>query len=123
MADIKFNGIDDLRKQLQKNMNMDDVKKVVKANGADLQQLAQRNASFRGHTDSTGRFIKPTGTTKRSIHLEIRYNGMAAHVAPTTHYSPYLEHGTRFMSAQPFMRPAFFYQRYQFIKEMQQLMK
>lgn len=111
MADIKFNGIDDLRKQLQKNMNMDDVKKVVKANGAELQQRAMRDAPV------------DTGALKRSIQLDIRYGGMSAHVNPTQHYASYLEYGTRFMSAQPFLRPNFFYQRYQFIKELQQLMK
>lgn len=111
MADIKFNGIDDLRKQLKKNMNMDDVKKVVKANGADLQQRAMRDAPV------------DTGALKRSIQLDIRDGGMSAHVNPTMAYSAYLEYGTRFMSARPFLRQNFFFQRYQFIRDLEKLMK
>jgi HK97 gp10 family phage protein len=111
MADIKFNGIDDLRKQLKKNMNMDDVKKVIKANGAELQQRAMRDAPV------------DTGALKRSIQLDIRDGGMSAHVNPTQHYAPYLEYGTRFMAPRPFLRQNFFFQRYQFIRDLEKLMK
>jgi len=114
MATLEFKGIDKLMKRLDPQRTESDVRKVVKANGAGLQQMAMRKASF-------GKY--QTGTTKRSIQLEFKDRGMSAHVKPGTHYSPYLEYGTRFMSAQPFMRPAFMYQRYQFIKDLQKLMR
>lgn len=111
MATLEFKGIDKLMKRLDPQRTEADVRKVVKANGADLQEAAMRDAPV------------DTGTLKRSIQLDIRDRGMSAHVKPTQHYAPYLEFGTRFMSAQPFMRPNFFRQRYIFIKDLQKLMR
>jgi HK97 gp10 family phage protein len=64
-----------------------------------------------------------TGALKRSIQLDIRDGGMSAHVNPTQHYAPYLEYGTRFMAPRPFLRQNFFFQRYQFIRDLEKLMK
>ena len=111
MATLEFKGIDKLMKRLDPQRTEADVRKVVKANGAGLQQMAMRKAAV------------DTGFMKRSIGLEITNRGLAATITPTAEYSPYLEYGTRFMSAQPFMRPAFMYQRYQFIKDLQKLMR
>lgn len=108
---LEFKGIDKLMKRLDPQHTEADVKKVVKANGADLQEAAMRDAPV------------DTGSLKRSIQLEIRDGGMSAHVKPTQHYAPYLEYGTRFSPSQPFLRPNFFYQRYQFIKDLEKLMK
>jgi HK97 gp10 family phage protein len=62
-----------------------------------------------------------TGTTKRSIALEIKDSGMTAEVEPGTEYSPYLEYGTRFMDAQSFVRPAYNEQKAIFKADMQKL--
>lgn len=64
-----------------------------------------------------------TGTTKRSIALEITDAGLTAAVEPGTEYSPYLEYGTRFMDAQPFVKPAYEAQKAQFKEDMQRLVK
>jgi HK97 gp10 family phage protein len=64
-----------------------------------------------------------TGTTKRSIGLEIKDDGLTAESAPETEYSPYLEYGTRFMEAQPFVRPALEEQAQQFKSDMQKLVR
>lgn len=113
MPKIKLEGLDKLQKALKDNVTMDDVKKVVKNNGSALQRKTQANADFtKGYQ---------TGTTKRSIGLEIVDGGFAAEVEPTTEYSPYLEYGTRFMDAQPFVGPAFNEQAEKFKRDMERL--
>lgn len=115
MPKIKFEGLDELEKKLKANVTMNDVKRVVRQNGAELQEKMQTNADFtKGYQ---------TGTTKRSIGLEITDGGLAAEVAPETEYSPYLEYGTRFMEAQPFVRPALEEQAEQFKSDMRKLVK
>ncbi len=112
---IHVKGLDKLQKALKDNVTLDDVKRVVRQNGSELQTKMQQNADFtRGYA---------TGTTKRSIGLEIKDSGFTAEVAPTTEYSPYLEYGTRFMSAQPFVKPAYEQQKEQFKKDMDRLVK
>ena len=115
MASIKVDGLNELQKALKSNVKMDDVKKVVRHHGAALQTRMQGKADFtRGYQ---------TGTTKRSIGLEIKDDGLTAEVAPTTEYSPYLEYGTRFMDAQPFVRPALNEQKEEFKRDMQKLVR
>ena len=115
MPKIKVTGLDELQKALKDNVTMDDVKRVVRHNGAELQRGIQNNADFtKGYA---------TGTTKRSITLEIKDGGLAAESEPTTEYAPYLEYGTRFMDAQPFVRPAYEEQKKKFQSDMQKLVK
>ena len=115
MGGIKITGLDRLQKRLKENVTMDDVKKVVRTNGSQMQRKMQANADFKmGYQ---------TGQTKRSIGLEITDQGLAAEVAPTTEYSPYLEYGTRFMQAQPFVKPAYNEQKQKFKSDMQKLVR
>lgn len=115
MAGIKVTGIDKLQKKLKDNIKMDDVKRVVKTNAAQLQRQMQKNADFtQGYQ---------TGTTKRSIGTELKDGGFAAEVGPETEYSGYLEYGTRFMDAQPFVGPAFNEQKGKFKSDLNKLMK
>ena len=110
MAGIKVEGLDKLAKKLKDNVNLDDVKRVVRKNGADLQRKMQRKADFHGHMEYVkGKglaFVAPTGATKRSIDLQLADGGFTASSGPTTEYAEYLEYGTRFMEAQPFVNPA-----------------
>ena len=115
MAGIKVDGLDKLQKALKSNVTLDDVKQVVKHNGQQLQRKIQGNADFKKGYQ--------TGTTKRSVGLEIKDGGMTAESAPETEYSPYLEYGTRFMEAQPFVRPAYNEQKAKFKSDMQRLVK
>lgn len=121
-AHLEFKGIDELIKHMQKNVSLEDVKKVVKKNGADLTKVMQEKAQFRGHWQGNT-FVHPTGFTRRSIRMWLHDGGFTAQVGPQSFYSPYLEYGTRYMDAQPFVRPAFNYQKLIFIKEMQRLVK
>ena len=121
-SNFRVDGIDDLYDKLKDAATMDDVKTVVKLNVAELQEGMQRRASFKGHYEGN-KFIYPTGTTKRSIRPKIELFGMGGSVKPTTEYASYLEFGTRYMAAQPFVKPAFIVQRYKFIKDLSRLMK
>ena len=115
MAKLKVEGLDELKKALKDNATLDDVKRVVRQNGSELQQKMQNEADFtRGYA---------TGTTKRSIGFEVKDSGFTAEVEPKTEYSPYLEYGTRFMEAQPFVRTALGVQEVQFKRDMQKLVK
>lgn len=115
MASIKIEGLDELEKKLKQNVTLNDVKRVVRHHGSGLQKRMQGNADFaKGYQ---------TGTTKRSINLEMKDSGFTAEVGPETEYAPYLEYGTRFMEAQPFVRPAFNEQAAEFKKDMQKLVR
>lgn len=127
MAEIKFEGMAELNKALRKRMDMNAVKTVVKKNGSAMESKAKRNAVFKGHykwEKGKGKvFKKPTRTLKRSIRLDISGNGMAATVEPTAEYAAYVELGTRFMEAQPYLKPAFEEQKKQFEKDLKKLVR
>lgn len=120
MPKIKLEGMEKLQVKLKKNVQMSDVKRVVKANGAALQEAAQRKAPV-GTPQSTGIPGYVGGTLKRSIVLEIRDGGLTAEVEPTAEYATYVEHGTRFMNAQPYMRPSYNQQKEKFKSDMKKL--
>ena len=42
MSSIKVTGIDELQMKLKKNVQMSDVKKVVRKNGSDMQKKPRR---------------------------------------------------------------------------------
>lgn len=115
MAKLEIKGLDKLQKALKENVTMDDVKEVVRHNGSQLQKKMQEKADFKKGYQ--------TGTTKRSIGLEIQDSGFTAEVGPETEYSPYLEYGTRFMEAQPFVKPAYDEQALKFKRDMGKLVK
>lgn len=115
MGSIRITGLDKLEKALKENVTLNDVKRVVKTNGSQLHRKMQRNADFtKGYQ---------TGTTKRSIGLEISDGGFTANVGPETEYAPYLEYGTRFMDAQPFVKPSLEEQEKKFKSDLEKLMR
>lgn len=120
MGEIKIIGMEKLQKKLKKNVQMAEVKRVVRHNGAEMQEKAQRNAPV-GTPGSTGIPGYVGGTLKRSIGIDITDGGMTAEVEPTADYAPYVELGTRFMEAQPYLKPAFEEQREKFKKDMKKL--
>lgn len=108
---FKFTGVNELRAKLNKNTDLNGVKRVVAQNGSELQQKAQRNAPV------------DTGNLKRSIGLEIQNGGMTAKSEAGAEYAPYVEWGTRFMDAQPYMKPAYNQQKEQFKRDLDKLVK
>lgn len=127
MADIKIVGMEKLQKKLKKNVDMADVKRVVRNNGAEMQTKAKRKAEFKGHYEwqkGKGKvFVPPTGNLRRNIFLDITDGGMSAEVNPTADYSAYVELGTRYMEAQPYLKPAFDEQKEKFKKGMKKLVE
>lgn len=112
---LTINGVEELSKALKAKVTLNDVKRVVRHNGGKLQNLTTRNANFvKGYQ---------TGTTKRSITLVMSEAGLKATVGPRTEYAPYLEWGTRFMSAQPFVKPSFEAQSQKFVRDLKKLMR
>lgn len=112
---ITFRGLDRLEKEIKLRTRKDLIQKVVSTNGQALQNKMVRNADFvKGYQ---------TGATKRSIHLLMQDNGMTAVVRPETEYAPYLEYGTRFMAAQPFVRPSLNAQKPIFINQIKKVME
>lgn len=111
MPKIKLEGMEKLQVKLKKNVQMSDVKRVVKENGKSLQEAAQRKAPV------------DTGTLKRSIGLEIRDGGLTAEIEPTaeSQYAAYVEYGTRYMNAQPYMRPSYTAQKEKFKSDLKKL--
>lgn len=127
MGVIRIEGLEELQKKLRKNADLDDVKKVVRQNGSELQRRIKRKADFKGHYEwekGKGKvFKKATGTTKRSVSLDIKDGGLTAESGPTTDYAEYLEYGTRFMEAQPFVKPAMDEQAKQFERDLRKLVE
>ena len=70
---VKIEGLDKLEKQLRKNITLNNVKKVVRKNGSDLQIKIQRNADFKKGYQ--------TGATHDSIRLDIIDGGMTAELS------------------------------------------
>ena len=109
MADMKIVGMQALKKKLKKNVRMDAVKKVIRHNGSQLQAGIQSNADF------------SKGYQTGAVGLDIKDNGLTAESGSTTEYAEYLEYGTRFMEAQPFIKPAFDKQAEKFKRDMKRL--
>ena len=123
MPTIYIEGLDKLNKKLKHNVTLDDVKRVVRENGAELVQKAQDKADFKGHWEGN-RFVPPTGRLKGSISLKYPVDdGLTAVVYTPVEYAEYVERGTRFMDAQPYMKPAYDVQKEIFKRDMKLLTK
>lgn len=110
-ASLEFKGIDQLLRHLEKKMTMEDVKKVVTINTSEMANQMQRRAPV------------DTGFMRRSVTMSIMSVGLVGMVTPTAEYAPYVNYGTRFQAAQPFVSNAFNYQKVKFIAEMRRLVK
>ena len=130
MADVRFElkGLEKLQKKLQKVAKMEEMERIIEKHGSEMQRKAIINASkFRGHYEGRGKnkhFVKPTGATKRSISVNSsKIDRFRYRVAPGTEYAIYVELGTRKMSAQPFIKPAFDEQKKLFKNDLERLVK
>ena len=126
MGKVKIVGVEKLQKKLRKNVDMDEVKHMVRKHGSQLEANAKRKAEFKGHYEWSKEkggevFVKPSGNLKNSIRTEIRNGGMTAEVEPTAEYAAYVELGTRYMKAQPYLKPAFEEQKDKFKNDMKKL--
>lgn len=108
---MKITGVEALEKELKKFANLDDVKNVVKMNGAEMQKSAMKKAPV------------DTGALKRYIMLSIMDGGFTVRVNSLMNYAPYVEYGTRYQTAQPFIRPSLKEQEIKFRNDLKRLMK
>lgn len=122
MARVRIDGFDKLEAKLKRNMDLGAVRTVVRKNGADLQTKAQKNAPV-GTPQSTGIPGYVGGTLKRSVELDITDGGLTVEVEPTADYAAYVEYGTRFMEAQPYLKPAYDEQKKKFVKDLNGLVR
>ena len=106
-----FEGLHELQVKLKECQNFDKVKAVVKKNGSRLQSKSMDKAPV------------DTGTLKRGITLDIKDGGQSAVVESTVHYAGYVEYGTRFMEAQPYVGPSFNEVKGQFKRDLEKLVK
>lgn len=114
---IQVTGVKELQQALLKREaeHQAATKRIIRNHGAKLQRKMMKNAVFtKGYSQ---------GDTQASIGLEITLSGFAANVGPTTHYAPYLEYGTRFMEAQPFVDKSLQQQKPEFFADLNKLMK
>lgn len=111
---VKFKGLDKLIREMSEVTKAEfesEVKEAVRRNGAEMQQKAQRLVPV------------DTGNLKRSITLSVVDGGLTAEVETTANYATFVEYGTRFMGAQPYMRPSFDQQEPTFNEDMERLAK
>ena len=106
---VKVVGVERVVGKLRKNATMDDVKNVVKSNVVEQTNKAQRLSPV------------DTGFLKGSITANI--GGLEGSTDVGAHYGGYVNNGTRFMGARPFLTDAFELQRENFRREMEMLVK
>lgn len=114
---VQITGLKEFQRALAKREAEHEsaVKQIVRQDGMRLQRYMNRTAQFRkGYSQ---------GDTQSSIKLMIADGGFTAMVGPQTSYSPYLEYGTRYMSAQPFVTPAFNVIKPIFLADLERLAK
>lgn len=119
MSNISFSvtGVDKLSKALLSRASAGDIKSVVKRNTTQMQQQAMSNASStytRGYS---------TGDTKKSIGISFENSGMSGTTGMGQNYNPYTEKGTRFMAAEPLLKPVFNKQKTVFKSDLEKLLK
>lgn len=112
---MSVTGLKKLEKKLGKDIAMTLAKDTVRINTEEMREKMVRNADFKQGYQ--------TGDTKRSIDHTFSDNGLTGEAGATTEYSPYVNYGTRFMSAQPFVTDAFNEQKEKFKRDMQKLVR
>jgi len=89
----------DIEKLSKMNVGFQDkIKAVV--------QIAARNIETDAKQRMTDWPAVDTGDTRSSIFVSPGTPSFTQQIGPTTEYAPFIEFGTRYMSARPFMIPA-----------------
>jgi len=109
---VKLKGMNPLLNKLNSAQNIQGpVRQIVKKHSTNINRHAQKQAPV------------DTGELRRSIRTEYQDGGLTGVTRAGAHYAPYVEYGTRFMTAQPFMRPAFYNSAWDFKEELEKLVK
>ena len=115
---IDMRGLNQMQKKLLKGVSKDQIARVVRRNTAELTQKAKERAPVSTEKTNPG---GAHGQLKRSIIPSVGSGGLAGKVNATVDYAEYVELGTRFMAAQPYMKPAFDQQKEVFLDDMKKL--
>ena len=86
----------------------DEIKAVV--------QLAARRIEIGSKQLITDLDAVDTGDTRSSIFVSPGTPSFEQHIGPTTEYAPFIEFGTRYMAARPFMVPTLEKERIPFMQ-------
>ena len=108
---VRLEGFKEFQAKLKDSAKLDDVRRAVQYRGSRLQQIAHDLAPNR------------TGQLQRSITHEERDGGFTAEIAPHTNYAAYVEYGTRYKEARPYIRPAFMQESQGLKEDLKRLMK
>lgn len=90
---VTLTGEKELIRRLNKLKDKSKVQAVVKTNTLEFEREAKANAPV------------DTGFLRRGIQSKV--GNLEGRITSTAEYSGYLEYGTRYMVAQPFMKPAY----------------
>lgn len=121
---FEINGLNELQKRFGEMPELleKDLQKVVKKNTDELERQTRAHAYFRRYPVKNPK-APLTGQLRNSIMSTLEPDGLAGIVGTHTVYAPYVEYGTRFMRAQPYMKPAFKKVSKEFIKDIENLVK
>lgn len=108
---IKLVGVEAIQGKLRKNATLNDVKRVVLTNGAELTRNSQRLAPV------------DTGKLAGSINLSLEDGGLTAVTRDGVNYGIYNDLGTRFMAGNGFMTSSHNLQAKKFKRDMEKLVK
>ena len=114
---FKITGTQKLKAALLDSAKATAIKDVVKKSTYDVQQSAQ---SKTGSAYTKG---YATGATKQGIMANMQHEGLTGVVGMTKSYNVYTEYGTRFMAAEPVLKPAFNDSKDKFMADIKRLVQ
>jgi HK97 gp10 family phage protein len=85
--------------------------KIVSRSAANIESMAKEIVPVR------------TGTLRRSIHQEPRGDALRKTIGPDTPYDAFVEYGTRYMAARPYMTPSAEHERRPFEQAIRELLR
>lgn len=91
---LKIKGAKALKKQLTEDAELKLVKRLIQYHTGQLNTKALEKAPV------------DTGFLKRSLTVAMEDDGMTGRVKATADYAGYVEKGTRFMAAKPYLEPS-----------------
>lgn len=103
---LEINGLEELKNYLGEvpKLAEEELQEVIRKNTVRLKDQTTQNAVF-GRFPVKYKNQKRTGFLRNSIQMKVsRLEGEVGALAP---YGGYVEFGTRFMRAQPYLTPAF----------------
>ena len=99
----------DIEKLSKFNNELDDkIKTVV--------QIAARNIERDAKQRMTDQDAVDTGATRNGIFVDPGTPSFSQRIGPVTEYAPFIEFGTRYMAARPYMIPALEKERNRFLE-------